>query len=410
MNLNTNNDDRLPVTVLSGFLGAGKTTLMNHVLNNREGHRVAVIVNDMSEVNIDADLIRGGGANLSRTDEKLVEMTNGCICCTLRDDLLAEVRRLAEEDRFDYLLIESTGISEPLPVASTFEFRDEYGESLSDVARLDTMVTVVDTHNLLKDYSSHDFLRDRGESLGDDDNRSLVDLLVDQIEFADVIILNKFKDSGPANQDAARKIVKSLNPDAQIIETDYSAVSPNRIFNTGLFDFETAHDHPLWAKELYGFADHKPETEEYGVSSFVYRARRPFDPQKIHHVLTNQLPGVIRAKGHFWVATKPDWVAEFSLAGALSSIKPLGTWWAAVPQSRWPDSPEVLAQMREFWEEPYGDRRQELVFIGTDMDKEALTAAIDRALIDKNSVYDPNDWINAPDPLPKWQRADDLLQ
>lgn len=408
MNQELSHDKRLPVTVLSGFLGAGKTTLMNHVLNNRDGHRVAVIVNDMSEVNIDADLIRDGGADLSRTDEKLVEMTNGCICCTLRDDLLAEVRRLADEDRFDYLLIESTGISEPLPVAATFEFRDEDGDSLSDVARLDTMVTVVDTINLLKDYSSHDFLQDRGESLGDEDNRSLVDLLVDQIEFADVVVLNKFAEAGPDNQDAARKIVTSLNPDAQIIETDYSTVPADRIFNTGLFDFEEAHRHPLWVKELYGFADHTPETEEYGVTSFVYRARRPFDPQKVHDILTGDLPGVIRAKGHFWVATRPDWVAEFSMAGALTSIKPLGTWWAAVPTDRWPDNPDALAHLKKFWEEPYGDRRQELVFIGADMDKERLVQTLDQALIDASKDYAPMDWEDAKDPFPAWRHASEM--
>ncbi len=400
-----NQDNRLPVTVLSGFLGAGKTTLMNHVLNNREGHRVAVIVNDMSEVNIDADLI-SEGADFSRTDEKLVEMTNGCICCTLRDDLLKEVRRLADEKRFDYLLIESTGISEPLPVATTFEFRDEDGESLSDVARLDTLVTVVDTQALLKDYSSHDFLRDRGESLGDEDNRSIVDLLVDQIEFSDVVVLNKFAEAGAENQDAARKIVTSLNPDAQIIETDYSTVAADRIFNTGLFDFETAHDHPLWVKELYGFADHKPETEEYGVSSFVYRAKRPFHPQKIHDILTGDLPGVIRAKGHFWVATKPDWVAEYSLAGAVTSVKPLGTWWATVPRERWPEDSRALAHVKQFWEEPYGDRRQELVFIGADMDKEKLTAQLDAALIQGAQVFDPAKWEDLQDPFPRWRRAD----
>lgn len=402
-------DGRLPVTVLSGFLGAGKTTLMNHVLNNRDGHRVAVIVNDMSEVNIDADLI-SEGADLSRTDEKLVEMTNGCICCTLRDDLLKEVRRLAEEDRFDYLLIESTGISEPLPVATTFEFVDEDGDSLSDVARLDTLVTVVDTRALLNDYSSHDFLRDRGESLGEEDDRSIVDLLVDQIEFADVVILNKFNEAGADKQDAARKIVTSLNPDAQIIETDYSSVEPDRIFNTGLFDFETAHDHPLWVKELYGFADHKPETEEYGVSSFVYRAKRPFHPEKVHAILTGDLPGVIRAKGHFWIATKPDWVAEYSLAGAVTSVKPLGTWWAAVPRERWPDDPRALELVRQFWEEPYGDRRQELVFIGADMDKEKLTAELDAALIDEEQTFDKTRWSGLKDPFPNWRRADEAMQ
>lgn len=397
----TSEDPRLPVAVLSGFLGAGKTTLLNHILNNREGRRIAVIVNDMSEINIDAALVRDGGAQLSRTDEKLVEMSNGCICCTLREDLLLEVKRLAQAGRFDHLVIESTGISEPLPVAETFTFEDEAGESLSAYARLDSMITVVDGFNFLRDYRSVDDLQSRGESLGAQDERSVVDLLVDQIEFCDLLVLNKTDLLSPVQLHQLKGMLQALNPHALIVNSEFGQVPLDCLLNTGRFDFDRAAQAPGWLQTLRG--EHQPESEEYGIRNFVYRARRPFHPQRFWHAVNHQLDGVIRSKGYFWLASRPEYAAMWSQAGAVARQGYAGRWWVSVPRTEWPQDADSLNFIAEQWQEGTGDARQELVFIGIEMDEKNVRAALDHALLTPQEMAaGPELWITLADPVPAW--------
>ncbi len=390
-------DKKLPVTVLSGYLGAGKTTILNHVLNNRSGMKVAVIVNDLSEVNIDADLIQNGGG-LSRTEEKLVEMSNGCICCTLREDLLREVERLAMEGRFDYILIESTGVGEPVPVAQTFSYIDqEQGIDLTQFCRLDCMVTVVDAYRFWSDFSSGESLMDRKQDVGEGDTREVVDLLIDQIEFCDVLILNKCDRVGEKELEDLEKVLKALQPKAKLIRSSHGKVDPAAILNTGLFNFEEASRSAGWIQEMEK-EHHVPETEEYGISSFVYERTRPFHPGRLMEWMSSWPEQVVRAKGIVWLASRNDMAQNFSQAGPSIQFGPAGRWVASLPESMhaeiFRDNPDI----QKNWNDTYGDRINKMVLIGMSLDRSALSGELDRCLLTEEEMA--VDWASFRDDFP----------
>ncbi|WP_339218095.1 GTP-binding protein [Paenibacillus sp. FSL W7-1332] len=399
-----NSNNRIPVTVLSGYLGSGKTTVLNHVLHNRDGLKVAVIVNDMSEVNIDADLVRGEGS-LSRTDEKLVEMSNGCICCTLREDLVQEVQKLVQENRFDYILIESTGISEPVPVAQTFVYPDEVsGVQLSDLARLDCMVTVVDANRFWKDFSSGQSLLDRKEALGEEDTREVVDLLIDQIEMCDVLLLNKCDLVSEDELAKVEGILRKLQPSAKIIRTVKGQVAPAEILNTGLFDFEKASQSPGWIQELQK-EEHVPETDEYGISSFVYRRRRPFHPERLADFMSDWPEEVVRAKGIAWLAVREDVAASLSQAGPSIQFGPAGYWVAALTEQEQQELLQSEPDVQRKWDGVWGDRTTELVMIGIQMEQSRIERELDECLLTDQEMQ--LDWSTFNNPLP-WMAIEEL--
>lgn len=398
-------NNKIPVTVLSGYLGAGKTTILNHVLNNRQGLKVAVIVNDLSEVNIDAELIKEG-STLSRTEEKLVEISNGCICCTLREDLMQEVKQLAESGKYDYILIESTGVGEPIPVAQTFTYKDEEnGIDLSAYCRLDCMVTVVDAYRFWHDFSSGESLLDRAQGVNQDDTREVVDLLIDQIEFCDVLILNKCDAVSESELKKLEGIVRKLQPSARIIRASHGDVNPNQILNTGLFDFEKASQSAGWLQELQKEA-HTPETEEYGISSFVYRSRRPFHPERLASWLQEWPVDIVRAKGIIWVASRNEIAVSLSQAGPSIQIGPAGYWMAAMSEDEQKMYKEEIPEWVDSWDPVWGDRMTEMVLIGIDMEREEIMKALDTCLLTEEEMQE--DWASFPDPLPGWTEQNDI--